>query len=180
VDASIATLDASDAGEGVASRRKLALSLGGAFVALCLTGGVAVALIPRNGAPLPPNDRVRLLQQAGLPADFPVHPEARRMAQPDQGGITYAVPASVPDVLEWYLRSLQTAGYDVFGADVAGQDEFLPRWVYFRSDAGGSGAIIIRTHRERFNPLESTEVKVLSRADSRLAPPPLPTESARR
>jgi hypothetical protein len=146
-------------------------------VALGAAGGAAAAILPWNGRTLPAGERSRLLRAAGLPPDFPIHPDARRMSQPDQGGLTYSVREPVPDVLIWQTSELESAGYQVYRADVRGQDEFLPHWVYFTNDSGASGAIIIRRHPERF--AQSTEVKVLSRTDARLQPPPLPTGAVR-
>lgn len=151
------------------STRQLLLSLGLLVLAAAVLGGIIVTLVPRNGAELPDLERTHLLEQAGLPADFPVHPYARRMSQPDQGGFTYALREPVPDVLSWQRLTLITSGYEVFNADVQGQDEYLPRWLYFTSSTGASGAIIIRASGRGI--ARGTEVKVLSRSDSRLAPP---------
>jgi hypothetical protein len=147
-------------------RRRLAFGLGGLAVALAAAGGIAVWM-PRYGVALPEGERRRLLQQAGLPPTFPVHPAARRMPQPAQGGISYALAEPVPDVLAWERDSLLRSGYEVFSADVEGQDEFLPRWLYFKGSDGTSGAIIIRERGT--GPLQDTEVKILSRTDARLS-----------
>jgi hypothetical protein len=151
------------------ARRRLLLGVGGVTLALAAVGGFVVTTVPRIGGELPDDERQRLLEQAGLPADFPVHPYARRASQPALGGITYTLAEPVPDVLVWQRDSLVRSGYQVFNADVAGQDEFLPRWLYFRSEDGASGAIIVRQTGR--GPMGVTEVKILSRADERLAPP---------
>jgi hypothetical protein len=150
------------------TRRRL-LGLGGLTVAVAALGGAVVAALPRTGAALPDSERVQLLQQAGLPPDFPVHPYARRAVQSPQGGLSYTLTEPVPDVLAWHRDSLRRSGYQVFDADVQGQDEFLPRWLYFKGDDGISGAIIIRESGRN-----STEVKILSQTDARLTPPTVP------
>jgi hypothetical protein len=155
-----------------ARTRRRVVGIAGLTVAIAALGGGVVAAIPRPGGALGDDERLRLLQQAGLPPDFPVHPYARRANQPAQGGITYTLNEPVPDVLAWHRDSLTRSGYEVFGADVEGQDEFLPRWLYFRSDDGASGAIIIREAGRGSN--RGTEVKILSRADARLIPPTVP------
>jgi hypothetical protein len=104
-----------------------------------------------------------------------VHPYARRAVQPPQGGLSYTLTEPVPDVLAWHRDSLKRSGYQVFDADVQGQDEFLPRWLYFRGEDGVSGAIIIRE-----NGRNSTEVKILSQTDARLTPPTVPAGSTGR
>jgi hypothetical protein len=155
-----------------ARSRRRRLGIAGLTVAVAALGGVIVAAIPRPGGVLADDERQRLLQQAGLPPDFPVHPYARRATQPAQGGITYTLNEPVPDALAWHRGSLLRSGYEVFDADVEGQDEFLPRWLYFHSDDGASGAIIIRETGR--GPNRGTEVKILSRTDARLIPPTIP------
>jgi hypothetical protein len=150
----------------------LLFGAGGLSLAVATLGGIVVAIVPRVGAALPDDERAQLLQQAGLPPDFPVHPYARRSVQPAQGGISYTLKEPVPDVLAWHHDSLIRSGYQVFNADVSGQDEFLPRWLYFSSEDGVSGAIIIRQTGRTID--QNTEVKILSRADPRLTPPTLP------
>ena len=139
------------------------------LIAVAAVGGVVVAFVPRNGQPLPDVERVRLLEQAGLPEDFPVHPFARRMTQPAQGGFSYTLNEPVPDVLSWQRDSLLRGGYEVFNADVEGQDEYLPHWLYFKSGSGTTGAIIIRS--KGIGAFSATEVKILSTADSRWVAP---------
>jgi hypothetical protein len=158
------------------ARTRRRLGLAGLALAVAALGGVIVATIPRPGGILADDERLRLLQQAGLPPDFPLHPYARRVAQPAQGGITYTLNEPVPDALAWNRASLVRGGYEVFDADVQGQDEYLPRWLYFRSEDGTSGAMIIRETGR--GPNRGTEVKILSRADARLAPPTLPPNVA--
>ncbi|MGH2370007.1 MAG: hypothetical protein ACRDI2_17655, partial [Chloroflexota bacterium] len=153
-------------------RRRWRLGLGLVILAAALLGGIAIALMPRVGTALPDGERVALLEQAGLPADFPVHPYARRAPQPSQGGISYVLAEPVPDVLVWHERSLVGSGYEVFSADVEGQDEYLPHWLFFKGDDGTSGAIIIRESGRGLT--RGTEVKILSRGDPRLAPPTVP------
>ena len=161
------------------TRRRRLLGLGAVTLAVAAVGGAAVAFVPRTGGALAEGERTRLLEQAGLPPDFPVHPYARRSSQPALGGITYTLAEPVPDVLAWHRDSLARSGYEVFNADVEGQDEFLPRWLYFRGEDGASGAIIIRESGR--GPIRGTEVKILSRADARLTPPtPVPTAPGRR
>lgn len=158
--------DPPDSSSLARTRRRRLIGLGGLTVALATIGGVVVATVPRTGGALAEDERLRLLEQAGLPLDFPVHPYARRSSQPAQGGITYTLAEPVPDVLAWHRDSLVRSGYEVFNADVEGQDEFLPRWLYFKGDDGASGAIIIRERGQ--GPLRGTEVKILSRTDARL------------
>jgi hypothetical protein len=141
------------------------------LVAVAAVGGAVVAFVPRNGQQLPQIERIRLLEQAGLPEDFPVHPYAKRMTQPAQGGFSYSLTEPVPDVLVWQRDQLIRTGYEVFDADVAGQDEFLPHWLYFKG-SGTTGAVIIRPMGRGI--FQSTEVKILSTADARLAAPPIP------
>ena len=129
-------------------------------------GGAAVAYVPRNGQALPQVERARLLERAGLPNDFPVHPFARRMTQPVKGGFSYTLTEPVPDVLTWQQGELLRGGYQVFNADLATQDEFETHWLYFRSGDGIVGAVIIRPMGT--GAFRSTEVKVLSTADTRL------------
>jgi hypothetical protein len=136
-------------------------------------GGAVLTVVPRNGAALPARERAHLLERAGLPLDFPVHPSAQRATQPPQGGFTYTLNEPVPDVLSWYRRLMQTAGYTIFSTDLPGQDDYLPHWLYFRGRAGDSGAIIIRSHGRGF--ARGTEVKVLSQQDQRLSIPSLPS-----
>ncbi|HEX2036387.1 MAG TPA: hypothetical protein VHS99_19565 [Chloroflexota bacterium] len=152
--------------------RLLALGAVGVVVLTIVAAGVW-SLLPRQGVMLPDTERRQLLQRAGLPANFPVHPYARRSAQPSQGGITYVLNEPVPDVVVWHEQSLPESGYQVFNADVEGQDEFLPHWLYFRGNNGTSGAILIRASGARFV-RGGTEVKILSRGDARLATPTLP------
>ncbi len=161
-------------------RSRAAVGLALFLLAVAVIGGVVVALVPRNGQTLPDRERLRLLEQAGLPVDFPVHPFARRMSQPQRGGFSYTLTEPVPDVLSWHQSELVRDGYQIFNADVEGQDEFLPHWLYFKSGDGTTGAIIIRPIG--FAAFHSTEVKVLSTADSRIIaaeiastgnPPPL-------
>ena len=143
------------------------------LVMLAVAGGVVVAFVPRNGQTLPQVERIRLLEQAGLPEDFPVHPSARRMTQPAQGGVSYTLNVPAPDVLLWQRDTLERDGYQVFNADVAGQDEFFTHWLYFKGSGGTTGAIIIRPQGGLFlrssAVFSATEVKILSAADSRLA-----------
>ncbi len=153
----------------VRARRRRVLRLGGLGLAVAVLGGVVVAGVPRTGAALPDIERLRLLDRAGLPPDFPVHPHARRSVQPPQGGISYTLEESVPEALAWHRDSLIRSGYEVFNADVVGQDEFLPRWLYFKGGDGSGGAIIIRESGRGL--VSGTEVKILSRADTRLVPP---------
>jgi hypothetical protein len=134
-----------------------------------------VSLLPRSGQALPQAERYRLLQQAGLPVDFPIHPEAQRMSQPALGGFSYSLPEPVPLVLAWHRDSLERTGYEVYDADVPGQDEYLPHWLYFNSGGSGSGAIIIRASGRGL--AQTTEVKVLSHGDARLIAPTLPPGS---
>ena len=54
----------------------------------------------------------------------------------------------------------------------------LTRWLYFRSRAGDTGAIIIRPRGRGLT--RGTEVKVLSQADQRLAAPAPPSGAPRR
>lgn len=155
-----------------------------AVIALCGAGGVAVAVsLPGTGRALEDDERARLLEVAGLPGDFPVHPGARRMAQPSPGGISYSLNEPVPDVVSWLRGSLMRGGYDVFSGDVpgqAGQDEYGTRWLHFhrtgRTGAGGvqgaGGSIIVRPIGRGL--VTATEVKILSLADERLAPPTVP------
>lgn len=143
------------------------------LVTLGLIGMLAWRFIPWEGTPLPEEERRNLLAQSGLPLDFPVHPNARRASQPQKGGMIYTIYAPVPDVLTWHQHMLIATGYEIFSADVAGQDEFLPHWLYFKHTRGVTGAIIIRSEGPGL--LQGTEVKVLSTADARLAAPPLPT-----
>src|SRR5438046_8616677 len=124
-------------------RSPAVLWLGIFLIAVAAVGGAVVAYVPRNGQELPEIERLRLLQQAGLPEDFPVHPYARRMTQPAQGGLSYSLTEPVPDVLIWQRDQLLRTGYQVFNADVEGQDDFLPHWLYFKG-SGTTGAIIIR------------------------------------
>jgi hypothetical protein len=153
--------------------RRLWLSLGLLVTVLCVAGGLLVVGIPRNGGPLEDGERKELLYRAGLPGDFPVHPDARRMSQPKQGGFSYALDAPVPDAVAWERASLERAGYQVFSGELEGQDEYLPRILFFKSSAGSGGFVIVRQNgRGAFAP---TEVKVLSEADERLQPAPLPT-----
>lgn len=112
-------------------------------------------------------ERNGLLARAGLPGSFPIHPGALRTQQPQQGGFSYNLREPVPDVLAWHQLTLGQAGYVTYNADVAGQDPYLPRWLYFRSD-DAFGAIIIRERQGRPG---LTEVKILSRSDPRLVPP---------
>lgn len=160
------------------------LWLAALLVAISVVGGGIVAFVPRNGQALQEHERLRLLEQAGLPEDFPVHPYARRMTQPAQGGISYSLAEPVPDVLLWQRDQLERGGYRVFDADVAGQDEYLPHWLYFQNGSA-DGAIIIRpVGVSLWRTLSGgrwggTEVKILSTSDSRLALPPLP-ESGRK
>ena len=146
--------------------RRAFLGLGVFLAAVAVVGGVVVAVVPRNGQSLPEDERLRLLERAGLPVDFPVHPFARRMTQPQRGGFSYTLTEPVPDVLSWHQSELVRDGYQIFNADVAGQDEFLPHWLYFKSGDGTTGAIIIRPMGN--GPFRSTEVKILSTADSRI------------
>lgn len=155
--------------ESARTGRRRVLGLGGLGLALAALGGVVVATVPRTGATLPETERHRLLQQAGLPPDFPMHPYARRSTQPAQGGISYLLEVPVPDALDWTRDSLVRSGYEVFSADVVGQDEFLPRWLVFKGGDGTGGAIIIRESGR--GAARGTEVKILSRADARLTPP---------
>jgi hypothetical protein len=147
-------------------RSRTATGLALFLAAVAVVGGIVVAAVPRNGQSLPDQERLHLLEQAGLPVDFPVHPFARRMSQPRKGGFSYTLTEPVPDVLSWHESELQRGGYEVFDADVAGQDEFLPHWLYFRSDDGTTGAIIIRPMGTGI--FRATEVKILSTADSRI------------
>jgi|GEM_PF-3397560 hypothetical protein len=153
-------------------RGRLQRGLGvlGALLALAALFASAAAIAPRGGQPLSEGERRQLLLQAGLPANFPVHPEAQRMRQPTQGGFSYAVSEPVPDAAEWMEEALTRAGYDVFDTDVPGQDPYLPHWLYFRGPAGLSGAVLVRDN-SRGLLRQSTEVKVLSARDARLAPP---------
>jgi hypothetical protein len=154
------------------ARRGSRLWLGLGLLALALVGVLAVALLPRSGQPLPDAERSRLLEQAGLPDDFPIHPFARRMPQPRQGGFSYSVDEPVPLVLTWQRDSLVRGGYEVFNADLEGEDDYLQHWLYFTNRTGATGAIIIRPIGQGM--MSSTEVKVLSRGDVRLIPPTLP------
>jgi hypothetical protein len=171
-------MDEAEEGGPRLSARRVLIGLGALALAVALIGSLVVALVPRNGAMLPEAERLRLLQQAGLPLDFPVHPYARRTPQPAQGGFTYALDEPVPDVLDWQRQMLVRSGYNVFSADMPGQDEFAPHWLFFQGSAGASGAIIIRTSGTGLT--SGTEVKVLSRADERLVPPTSPAGPGRR
>jgi hypothetical protein len=142
--------------------------------AVAALAAAVIVLVPRNGQVLPDGERARLLDDAGLPADFPIHPEARRMTQPDLGGFSYAVDEPVPDVVAWYRMLLPTAGYSVFNMDLEGSDEFRPRWIYFYGRTGAAGAILVR---DRGRPWQGTEVKVLSSSDVRLTAPTAPAGS---
>ena len=166
------TFDASaPVGQRFVLRRRVVIAGAGAAAGLAMAGGAVVAFVPRNGALLPPAERARLLQQSGLPNDFPVHPSARRMTQSAKGGFSYEVQGPVPDVFEWERQMLTRTGYEVFSTDVEGQDEFQPHWLYFSSRSGASGAILVREKGTGLT--SSTEVKVLSEADPRLAVPPV-------
>ena len=156
-----------------AGRRRTFLALAGAGA--LVAGGAALAVrYPRDGQTLPEGERRQLIEQAGLPLDFPIHPEARRLAQPAQGGIRYGIAESVPVVFDWQHRSLLRVGYDVFMADLADQDEYATHWLYFRAASGASGAIVIRA--ENGHVARGTEIKVLSRGDARLIAPTLPAD----
>ncbi|CAA9305043.1 MAG: hypothetical protein AVDCRST_MAG77-6010 [uncultured Chloroflexi bacterium] len=149
--------------------RRLYLSVTLFVLALCAAGGYVLATVPRNGGPLEEREQAQLLAKSGLPADFPVHPYARRMPQPKQGGFSYALNVPVPDALAWERDALLRAGYQVFDSGVPGQDEYLSRWIFFHSGAGASGAVIVR--QLDGGPISPTEVKVLSQQDARLQPP---------
>ncbi|MBI3973813.1 MAG: hypothetical protein HY332_21255 [Chloroflexi bacterium] len=160
-----------EASKSTTGRRRLIV--GAAVLALAAVGiGGAAVVLPRSGQPLPDGERRQLLERAGLPSNFPIHPYARRRAQPSQGGFSYALAEPVPLALSWQRDSLRRFGYEVFLADVEGQDEYQPHWLYFKGTAGESGAIIIRA--DEHGPSWGTEVKILSRADARLISPPLP------
>ena len=170
-------------GGGPSKRRRVLVGLGGVAVAAAAVGGVVVARAPRHGTALPEGERLRLLEEAGLPPDFPVHPFAQRAPQPPQGGFSYTLDEPVPDVLAWQRQSLARSGYSVFDSDVPGQDEFIPHWLFFHSGGGAagqaaSGAIIIRPFGRGLE--RGTEVKVLSRGDQRLVPPTPPAGADRR
>jgi hypothetical protein len=152
--------------------RRVWFAVGGLALAIVAILGGVVFFVPRNGQPLPERERTRLLEQAHLPQNFPVHPGARRMTQPDQGGISYAIHEPVNVVVLWHRATLEQTGYAVFADPVGEQEDELPRWVHFRNDTGAQGSIIVRG--VRWGPARATEVKILSRADPRLAPPPLP------
>jgi hypothetical protein len=136
--------------------------------------GVAVWLLmgPRYGAALPEVERTQLLAQAGLPDDFPIHPDARRARQPAQGGITYTLQQTVPEVVAWHRSSLRRSGYEIFDASLSGQDEFLPHWLHFKGRDGALGSILIRAAGRSLT--SGTEVKLLSLMDARLIPPTVP------
>ena len=97
------------------------------------------------------------------------------MAQAPQGGFSYEVRVPVPDATTWVRDALQRSGYVVDGADLEGDDEaeYGTRWLYYQKRAGPSGAIIVRELGRGRS--VSTEIKILSRQDERLRPPPLPT-----
>lgn len=153
-------------------RRRVLAGIALLSAAVGVTGGVIVVVVPRDGQPLPDRERLHLLEQSGLPLDFPVHPYARRATQPATGGMTYTLQQAVSDALAWHRDALVRAGYQVYDGDVSGQDEFLPRWLYFSNRTGTGGAMIIRATGRGFD--RGTEVKILSTSDARLAPPPLP------
>ncbi|HEV2122197.1 MAG TPA: hypothetical protein VGW38_05405 [Chloroflexota bacterium] len=143
-----------------------------------VAGGSAWYFLPRYGSPLPDSERAQLLEKAGLPRDFPTHPDARRMKQPAPGGISYSLPEPVPDVVFWMRQSLQRSGYSVAGTDLQGQDQYGERWLLFESRARGGGAVIVRPLGGSFT--TGTEVKILSSTDKRLAPPPIPSPAGSR
>ena len=144
-----------------------------ACIAIFCTAGAVYLYLPLNGLPLNDRDRTQLLSQSSLPADFPIHPAARRMPQAPQGGLSYQVGVPVPDAAIWVRESLIRSGYAVSSSDLEGDDEaeYQPRWFYYRHRAGRSGAIIVRQFGRSFS--AATEVKILSQQDDRLKPLPV-------
>ena len=156
----------------------------GLVVAL-VAGATAWALTLQNGAPLSEQEQAALLQRANLPADFPIHPAARRMPQAAQGGLSYAVNSQVPDVALWVRDQLVRTGFQVDAAELFADPEadYKDHWINFgrlRNGVRSTGWIIVRQTRlpRIWLPQVSTEVKVLSEQDERLKPAPTPTPGA--
>lgn len=149
----------------------IALAVGLLFAC---AAGVAYLYFAGDGQPLDTRARVDLLQKSGLPADFPIHPAARRMPQAPQGGLSYRVNVPVPDATTWVREALKRAGYTVSAGDLVGDDEFeyKTRFMDYSNRSGVSGAVIVREIVQRGG--TATEIKILSQQDARLRPPALP------
>ena len=166
-------------------RRRFWIGLTHGLVAALVAGATAWALTLQNGAPLSAQEQAALLQRANLPADFPIHPGARRMPQAAQGGLSYAVNSQVPDVAVWVRDQLVRTGFQVDAAELFADPEadYKDQWINFgrfRNGVRSTGWIIVRqTRLPRIGlPQVSTEVKVLSEQDERLKPAPTPTLAA--
>ena len=141
------------------------------LLTLAVAGGGIYYVNDRRSGPLPDGERITLLHRAGLPADFPVHPGARRMPQAKQGGFSYAVRAPVPDAVTWVRDALLRSGYLVHSGDVQGSDVYLTRWLDFQGRAAQGtvrGAVLVRQIQ---GSAATTEVKILSQTDERLIAP---------
>ena len=154
------------------------------LIVAAVAGAVLWTLRLQTGAPLTEQEQALLLQRANLPPDFPIHPSARRMPQPAQGGVSYSVNAAVPDVATWVSDQLRRTGFQVDSAELEGdpEGEYKDRWISFgrfRNGARSTGWVIVRQVilRGIGLPQQSTEVKVLSEQDERLKPAPTPTRA---
>jgi hypothetical protein len=141
----------------------------------------------QTGTPLSAQEQAALLQRAHLPSDFPIHPAARRMPQPPQGGLSYAVNSAVPDVAIWVRDQLRRTGFEVDTAELEGDVEadYKDWWISYGRFRGGvrsSGWVIVRQARQvrpvRLGTPLGTEVKVLNEQDERLKPLPTVTPAA--
>ena len=155
----------------------IGLTLG--LIAAVVGGGTWWTLSLRAGLPLSSQEQAALLQRSSLPSDFPIHPAARRMPQPQPGGLSYAVNSAVPDVAIWVRDQLRRTGFQVDIAELEGDPEadYKDHWInYARTRAGvrSTGWIIVR----EIGPGRGTEVKILNEQDERLKPPPTPTRGA--
>lgn len=150
------------------------------FAAL-VGAGVWWTLGLQTGLPLSDREQAELLQRSNLPADFPIHPGARRMPQPQRGGLSYAVNMAVPDAALWLRDQLGRTGFQVDAAELEGdlEYEYKERWINYGRRRGGvtsTGWVIVRQVGKGSGVV--TEVKVLSEQDERLRQLPTPTRAA--
>ena len=148
-------------------------------------GGAWWAIALQPGTPLSAREQAQLLERASLPSDFPIHPAARRLPQPTQGGLSYTVYSQVPDVAVWLRDQLRRTGFRVDEAELEGDLDapYKDHWISygrFRNGQRSTGWVIVRQIRlPRIGlPQLTTEVKVLNEQDERLKPLPTFTPAA--